>query len=275
MPSIERAGAHIHYDIRGEGPPLLLGHSLLFDGRMWDDLLPALSKHHRVVNIDARCHRHSTTRDRFTLWDLADDWIAIMDKEQIDRALLGGLSMGGMTAMRLALKAPERVRAMVLLDTSADPEVPRQRRQYRALAEIQRAARMDFLVYPIVERKMFSPTTRRLHRDVVERGMGIIREKDPKVLYPAVRAVFDRESITDRLAAITAPTLVMTGEDDIATPPLRARRIADRIPGATLELIPLAGHVSVMEQPAEAEKKILEFLARHPMATTQDAAQRI
>ncbi len=263
MPTIDRADARIHYEIHGAGPPLLLGHSLLFDGRMWDDVVPGLSKHYRVLNIDARAHRHSTSSGPFTLWDLADDWLAILDHEKIDRALLCGLSMGGMTAMRMALKAPERVVAMALLDTSADPEVPMQRRQYRALAEIQRAARLDFLVYPVVERKMFSRTTRRIHRDIVERGMAIIREKTPRTIYRALRAIFDRESIIDRLAEIRCPTLVMTGEEDVSTPPIRAKRIAERIPGATLHLIPQAGHISVMEQPAETERHILDFFARH------------
>lgn len=263
VPIIERDGARIHYEVQGDGPTLLLGHSLFFDGRMWDDLVPGLSRRYKVINVDARCHRHSTTAGPFTLDDLASDWIAILDQEKANRALLCGLSMGGMTAMRLALRAPDRIAAMALLDTSADPEPSPQRASYLALAELQRAIRLDFLIYPIIERKMFGRTTRRTHPDIVDHGMSIIREKEPRTLYPALRAVFGRASITDRLPEIRCPTLVMTGDEDVATPPLRARRIAERIPGASLHLLPQAGHCSAMEQPAELETRLLDFFSRH------------
>jgi 3-oxoadipate enol-lactonase len=263
VPTIERAGARIHYEVQGAGPTLVLGHSLLFDGRMWADLVPGLSRRYRVINVDARAHRHSTTPGPFTLEDLADDWIAILDQEKTDRALLCGLSMGGMTAMRLALRFPDRVAAMALLDTSADEEPSRERRTYRALAEVQRAIRLDPLVTPILRKKMFAPTTRTERPEVVERGLAIIAEKEPRVLYPALRAVFDRPSIIDRISAITCPTTVICGEDDAATTPSRSQRIADRIPGATLHLIPRAGHISVMEQPVEIETRLQDFFSRH------------
>jgi 3-oxoadipate enol-lactonase len=168
-----------------------------------------------------------------------------------------------MTAMRLALRHPERVAAMALLDTSADPEAPGDRRTYRVLAEIQRAVRLDFLVDPIVERKMFGVTSRRDKKDLVARGMAIIAEKPPRDVYPALRAVFDRESILDRLPEIRCPTLVLCGDEDVATTPIRARRMAERIPGATLAMIPHAGHISAMEQPAVVENHLLDFFARH------------
>src|SRR5262245_8096981 len=127
MPILERQGARIVYEISGEGPPLLLGHSLLCDTLMWELVAPELAKHWRVININARGHGGSTAPSPFSLEDLADDWIAILDQERIERAVLCGLSMGGMTAMRLALAAPERVRALILLDTSADPELVQKR----------------------------------------------------------------------------------------------------------------------------------------------------
>jgi 3-oxoadipate enol-lactonase len=263
VPTIDRAGARIYYEVHGAGAPLVLGHSLLFDGRMWDAIVPGLSRKFRVINVDARCHRQSTTAGPFTIWDLADDWLAILEKERADRALLCGLSLGGMTAMRLALRHPERVAAMALLDTSADEEGAADRRTYRVLAEVQRRVRMDFLVNPIVERKLFGHTARRDQRDVVSRGMAMVTEKEPRDLYPALRAVFDRESIADRVADIRCPTLVLCGEEDAATKPTRARRIAERVPGATLHMIPRAGHISVMEQPAAVESQLHEFFERH------------
>src|SRR5689334_9659767 len=103
MPILERGGARILYEVSGDGPPLLLGHSLLGDSLMWELVAPELARTLRVINVNARAHGGSTAPSPFTLEDLADDWLAILDREKIDKAVLCGLSMGGMTAMRLAL----------------------------------------------------------------------------------------------------------------------------------------------------------------------------
>lgn len=263
MPTLQRSGASISYEVQGDGPPLLLGHSLLLDGRMWDALVPRLARAHRVYIVDARGHRRSTTPGPFTLDDLADDWLALLDQENIDRALLCGLSMGGMTALRLALRAPHRVAAMALLDTSADPEPAIQRRVYRLMGELQRLVRIDPLVAPVVRRKMFGATTRRERPDIVDRGVDLVRENDPRRLYPALRAVFDRPSIAHHLKEIHTPTLVLVGDEDVATPPSRSERIAAAIPGATLVRIPGAGHLAAMEQPDAVAAHLEPFLHRH------------
>jgi 3-oxoadipate enol-lactonase len=275
VPIIDRPGASVHYDIQGAGPPLLLGHSLFFDGRMWSEVLQGLARSHRVINIDARCHGRSTGSTPFTLDDLADDWLAILDREKIDRACLAGLSMGGMTAMRLALKAPGRVAAMALLDTSADPEPNPGRPVYLALAEIQRRISIEFVTAPIIEKKMFGRTTRRERKDLVDRGMAIIKQNEPRTLYHALRAVFTRPSITDRIHAIKAPTLVLCGEEDTATVPSRSRRIAERIPGAVLHMIPQAGHTSALEQPRLVEQHLRDFFTRHTEKPATAAANAI
>ena len=138
MPIIERQGARIAYEISGDGPPLLLGHSLLCDARMWELVAPELEKSFRVVNINARGHGGSTAPAPFTLEDLADDWLAIIEKEGLKSPILCGLSMGGMTAMRVALTSPGAARAIIVMDSSADPELPRKRVEYLAMAKLVR-----------------------------------------------------------------------------------------------------------------------------------------
>jgi len=272
MRTLERAGARIGYEVAGEGPAVVLGHSLLCDGRMWDAVAPVLARRYRVINIDARGHRASTwpgspgspgSPGPFTLDDLAEDWRAILDAERVDRAALCGLSMGGMTAMRLALAAPERVAALALLDTSADAEAAVKRLQYRLLAEIFKA--FGNLAGPLeapLRRIMFGVSTRADKPGVVARELGRMREQDARQIYHATRAVFDRPSIFGRLGAIRCPTLVMVGEEDVATPPDRARRIAGAIPGARLEVIPRAGHLTTVEQPEAVTAILLAFLER-------------
>jgi pimeloyl-ACP methyl ester carboxylesterase len=266
MPTITRPGATVHYEITGEGPTIILGHSLLCDGRMWGVVLPALQKRWRLINVDARGHRNSTATAPFSLDDLAADWLAIMDKEKVEKAALCGLSMGGMTGMRLALSQPERVGPMVLLDTSADPEPRWHRVKYAAMAAIARRFGMIERFMPTVKKAMFGKTTLAERPDVAEREAANIRAKDTKQAYHAIHAVIDRGSITAKLGLIQTPTLVMVGDQDAATPPHYARRIAAQIAGARLEVLPQAGHLSTLEVPAMVSTLITDFLAAHSWA---------
>jgi pimeloyl-ACP methyl ester carboxylesterase len=263
VPAIDRDGAHVHYEVTGEGPPLLLGHSLLCDGRMWENVAPALARRFRLHNIDARGHGRSTWTQPFTLEDLAEDWIAVMDHEKIERALLCGLSMGGMTAMRLALAHPGRVAALALLDTSADAAPTVERVLYLMLAELQRATGIIRPYAPLIARKMFGTTSRRDRPDVVSRGMARILDRDMRGFYPAYQAVFRRNSIHGRLGELRCPTLVLVGEEDIATPPRDAERIVRAVSGAELVRIPGAGHLTPLEAPAAVEQALSAFLDRH------------
>jgi pimeloyl-ACP methyl ester carboxylesterase len=263
--TLERDGARIAYDVSGpEGAPaVLLGHSLLCNRRMWDRVVPALAERYRVVNIEARGHGDSTAPAPFTLDDLAADWLAILDAEKLPRATLCGLSMGGMTAMRVALRAPDRVHALAILDSSADRELPTWRRwEYRGLAEIIRTLGHVDPIYKIARNKLLGATSRKEQPDLGPRVIGWIKSHNPPDLYHVVRAVFDRPSIHARIGAIRCPTLVLCGEEDVSTPLRRSERIAAAIPGAKLRLLPRTGHLSALESPAQVLAELEPFLAR-------------
>jgi pimeloyl-ACP methyl ester carboxylesterase len=261
MPILERQGARIVYETAGEGPAILLGHSLLCDARMWEGVTPELLKSHRVININARGHGGSTAPGPFTLEDLADDWLAIMDREGIESAILCGLSMGAMTSLRIAVAAPGRVRALALLNTSADPELPRKRLQYTAMIMfVRRFGHID-PIYTVVKRIMFSPVTLRERPEIAERAVQQMKENDPHQLYFSVRAVFERGPLLDRVSQIQVPTLVIGGADDQATPPMRSERLAGAIPGAKLRVLPGLGHLSALEAPDIIAAEIGGFLS--------------
>jgi len=243
MPTLERDGARIHYEVSGNGPAIVLGHSFLCDTHMWDGVAPALAERYRVINVDFRGHGSSTAPAAHTLDDLAADWRAILDREGIARAALVGLSMGGMTAMRLALATPERVAGLALLDTSADPEPPTKRVQYRFMAGLERRFGHIAVIDAIEPRIMMGATTRRSRRDLYEREAARLKRVDVNALYWTSRAVFDRVSIASRLGDIRCPTLVMVGAEDVATTPAKSRRLAAGIPGARLVELPGAGQI--------------------------------
>jgi len=260
MPTLERDGARIHYEISGSGPAVVLGHSFLCDTHMWAAVAPALAERYRVINVDFRGHGGSTAPSPHTLEDLADDWRATLDREGIARAALVGLSMGGMTAMRLALSTPDRVAGLGLLDTSADPEPPTKRVQYRFMAGLERRFGHIAIIDAIVPRIMMSATTRRTRRDLYDREAARLKKVDVNALYWTSRAVFDRVSIVSRLAEIRCPTLVMVGAEDVATTPAKSRRLAAGIRGARLVELPGAGHLSALETPDAVVRELQAFL---------------
>jgi 3-oxoadipate enol-lactonase len=263
---VERQGARIYYEVTapagGAEHTVVLGHSLLCDGRMWDEVVPVLARTYRVINVDARGHRSSSATGAFTIEDLAADWLAVMDKERVDKAALAGLSLGGMTAMRVALSHPARVASLGLLDTSADPEPEPGRTKYRAMAAVTRRFGHIDAFYQTVRKVLFGRTTLLTNPGLVEAEVARIKEKDPRQLYFAVRAVTDRGSIRGQLPAIRCPVLVLVGSEDTATPRVRSERIASVIPQARLVSVPNAGHLSALEQPAQVAQHLVEHLKR-------------
>lgn len=263
MPELVRDGATTYYETTGAGPALILGHSLLCDVEMWRDVAPALAARYRVINVEARGHRRSTAPRPFTLEDLAADWEAILDREQVDRAFVVGLSMGGMTGMRLALRAPSRVAGLVLIDSNGDPEERGKRAQYAVMAGIYRRFG---LVRPLARRTasiMLGKTSLRQRPELFDLLLETVSRHDRAQVPHAMRAVFRRGPILDRLAAINCPTLVLVGDEDRATPVAKSRHLADAIRGARLEIIERAGHLSALEIPEVITARVLAFLGEH------------
>lgn len=229
---------------------------------MWKDVIPSLESDYTLINIELRGHGESTATRPFTLWDLVDDWLAILDEESIDSAVLCGLSTGGMTAMRVAKQAPERVRALALLDTDALAEGPFNRLQYSLLGTGY--VRFGILPKGALAKALFSPEVVRRGGEAVQALFDEVRRFDRRQLGHAMRAVFGRDRVD--LSDVEVPTLVIVGEDDQALPPSRARVIAETIPGARLEVIPATGHLSAVENPEAVTALLRDFLAAHAVS---------
>ena len=263
MPELVHDGARIHYEVSGSGPAVVLGHSLLCDTEMWRGVAPRLAERHRVINVEVRGHRRSTAPAPFSLEDLAGDWLAILDKEGVDRAFLVGLSMGGMTAMRLALRSPARVAGMVLIDSNADPEERGKRAQYAVMAAIYRRFG---LVRPLARRTasiMLGRTSLRERPHLIDELVETVGRHPREQVTHALQAVFGRGDLRPRLPEIGAPTLVLVGAEDAATPPSKSEHIRDGIAGARIEVIDGAGHLSALEVPDAIVARVAAFLDEH------------
>ncbi|HEX6747482.1 MAG TPA: alpha/beta fold hydrolase [Longimicrobium sp.] len=270
MPHIHVNGAQLWYDDTGTGAEtLVFAHGLLWDGRMFDDQVAALRDRYRCVTFDFRGQgRSEVTKGGYDMDTLSDDAAALIERLGCAPCHFVGLSMGGFVGMRLAARRPELIRSLVLMETSADPEPAENAPRYRAMGRVVRVlGKVGMkLVMPRVMRIMFGSKflddpAREADRNLWrERGManhrvGIVR---------ALRGVIERKPIYDELGDISCPTLVMVGDQDVATVVEKAERIRAAIHGARLVIIPGAGHTSSVEEPAFVNRVLTQFLARLP-----------
>lgn len=260
MPSVRRDGIEIHFEVSGSGPPVLLAHSFLCSGAMWAPVLPALSARHRVVNVDTRGHGASGPVARpCTVEDVLADHLAVLDALGIARATWAGLSLGGMVALRAALHAPERVEALVLLDTDAGPETFLVRAKHVALAAVARTVGVGPVV-PEIAKLMFAATTLRENRPLVEAWSARFASVHVPSVLNVLAAVDGRVDLRPSLGRIGVPALVVVGAEDLSLPPERSRALAAALPSARLVEVPGAGHLSVLEAPAAVGAAMTEFL---------------
>ncbi|HEV8321901.1 MAG TPA: alpha/beta fold hydrolase [Myxococcota bacterium] len=255
----------IDYDVSGarDGFPVVFNHSLVWDRDNWAAQAAALAAtgRWRCINIDTRNHgRSSTSAEPVTLADFCGDVLAVMDAEGAAKAAHVGLSMGGMIGMRLALAHSERVAALALFGTSADAEDPLRAPQYEAMAEMLGSYGPAGLVEPVMS-IFFAERFRAEQPDAFAAYAEKFLAFSPNGAEAALLAVTRRDSVLDRLAEVRAPTLVVVGEEDVATPPAQSEAIARAVPGARLVRVAGSGHMVPVERPAEATQLLADFLA--------------
>ncbi len=267
MPLLDVNGTQVHVtDTGGKGPAVVFGHGLLFSGRMFADQVEALQDRYRCITIDWRGQGRTppARTGGYDMDTLTNDLVGVIDQLGLERIHYVGLSMGGFVGMRLAARHGHRVRTLTLLDTSAGPEDPEKVARYRLLARIYRVVGMK-PVRGQVEPIMFGPTFRadpgsRPRIDAWLADLAAVRRSG---MQQAIYGVTDREPIFDEIAAITVPTLVVVGADDVATPVAKAEAIQAGICSSRLEVVEGAGHSSTIEQPAEVTRLLAEFLDEH------------
>jgi 3-oxoadipate enol-lactonase len=256
------------YEERGkpkkEGdPPIILLHGLLFDGGMWRAQVEPLAALGRVIVIDGPGHGRSESPPRFTLEDHADALaIDAFGELKIRKAIMVGLSWGGMVSMRAAIAHPMQIHAMALLDTSAEAESLRVKVRNRAfIAFARRYGMPPWFVDAEVAPEMFGPKTIRERPELVASFTRTVNGYPRDGMSRAALAVIvHRSDVTPKLRAVAAPTLVICGRDDRATPPPKSEALAAKIHGAKLEWIEGAGHMSALEQPAAVNRVLVPFI---------------
>jgi 3-oxoadipate enol-lactonase len=219
---------------------------------MWEPQVPALAERFRVVTYDTRGHGQSPApAGPYTLDDLVDDVVALLEEVGAERAHVAGLSLGGMTAMRLAAREPDRVDRLALLCTSANPDP----QPFLERAAAVRSGGTAPLA-PAVASRWITPPFAAEHPDLLARLEAMIAGSDDEG-YAACAEVVASVDLQGDLPRITAPTLVVAGADDPALPPPHQQAIADAIPGAALLTVSPGAHLANLERTSEVNEALI------------------
>jgi 3-oxoadipate enol-lactonase len=264
MPYAHLHDAELYYREIGAGEPLLLLMGLGGSQDGWGSpFVAALARDWRVIAMDHRGAGRSTRGVApYSLAQLADDAAALLPAAKAERAHIFGLSMGGMVAQELALRAPERVGGLVLASTNCGGRAaiwPGADGRRRFLDGMERTGSP---LAPL----LVTPRYASEHRaELQRRALRLLMSGTPPSVFREQAGAIARFSTYERLAAISAPTLVMTGDSDALIPPANAAVLQRRIPGAERAVVREAGHVFTWEAPDRAAAEITRFLlARAP-----------
>ncbi len=249
----------------GAGSPLvMLLHPFPFTADVWSDQLRTLTARRRVVAPNLRGFGRSGPFDAATppsVDAMADDMVALLDAVAPGMpVVLGGVSMGGYVALAFARRHPERLRALILADTRAEPDDAEARDKRNASIARVQAGDVTGFVDDMLE-KLAGKTTRAERPDVVRRLRDLMLQTSPATLSAALAALRDRPDARPHLSAIRVPTLVIVGAEDVVTPPAAAEVMKKAIPRATLVTVEGAGHLSNVEAPARFDEAVERFLA--------------
>lgn len=261
MPHADVNGQRLYYeDSGGDGPAIVFSHGLYMDHSMFDAQVEVLRDRWRCITWDERAHGATeSTPEPFTYWDSANDLLGLMDQLGIEQAVLAGMSQGGYLSLRAALTAPERVRALVLIDTQSGREDPSHTEAYDQILDAWTNSpdgppqEVLDIVAAIILGQGWEGTA-----DWQEKWR---RESNERIRQAYDTLVSREDDVTSRLSELTMPAVVIHGVDDAAIDGPTAQQLADAL-SSELHLIDGAGHAANLTHPAEFNEKLHAFLSR-------------
>lgn len=265
MPHLTLNSRQIAYADTGAGTEtVVFSHGYLMNSRMFDHQVAALRNQYRVIAFDHRGHGESgPCRDPFGMYDLVDDAEALI-RELVDGPVhFAGMSTGGFVGMRIALRSPELIRSLTLIDTAAGAEDPAALKQYNQLLFAVRWLGVKPLtgkVMPILMGPTFlSDPARKADVAFWREQLGAL---DKRSVHRFGKAIFGRDDVLADLEALDAPppTLIIVGMDDIATPVAKSKAMHRAVKGSVLTTVADAGHTSPVEQPEAVTVAMVPFL---------------
>jgi 3-oxoadipate enol-lactonase len=239
-----------------DAPPLVLGNSIGTTAELWDGQMPVFTRHFRVIRYEHRGHGGAPAPPGpYDIEMLGTDVLDLLDRLGVERASFAGISLGAMVAMWIASNHPGRVDRLALCCTSAGLGRPD---HWAARAALVRNEGMAAITETVLDRWL-TPAFRAEHPAEVARLVKTFESVDPEGYAGCCEAIGAMDQL-GTIAAITAPTLVLAGAADPATPPAHAEAIHARIAGSTLVVLDDAAHLANLDQPAAFTDAVLEHL---------------
>ena len=262
MPFCNVNGVQLFYEETGSGPDtIVFSHGLLMSGDMFSEQVKAFSDRYRCISYDHRGQsRSEVTASGYDMDTLTEDAAALIRELDCAPCHFAGLSMGGFVGMRLAIRHPELVKSIVLMETTADPEPEQNKGPYRRLAFIGRWLSFRLVVNPLMK-IMFGrsfledPDRAELRTKWKNHLLSLGRTGTSR----AAHGVIDRQGVYDQLGEIRTPTLIIVGKEDVATVPAKSERMRDAIQGSVYRELPRGGHSSTIEEPEAVTRAMQDF----------------
>ncbi len=263
MPYIQLNDVNLYYEDQGKGvDTLVFGHSMLFNLRMFDEQVNYLKSSYRCIRFDFRGQGKSeVTPGGYDLDTLTEDVAELIQKLGVGPCHFIGFSMGGMTALRLAVKYPKLIKSLVLIDTSSEPEPTDNLRQNQLLLLITRYLGLRIIANRIMSMffgESFLNDSKRL--ELKKTWKKHFLANDRIGITKVVKNVLDRKGVTKDLYKISVPTLILVGDNDILTTYDKSEILKNGIKNSELKVIHRAGHMAPVEEPELVNALIGDFL---------------
>ena len=265
MPKAKVNNVEIHYNEFGNGKEtLLFSHGYLMNNSMFKGQIDEFKENFRCISSDHRGHGESEiTTNGYELDNLVTDAICLIEKLKLGSVHFIGMSTGGFVGMRIAIRRPELLKTLILMDTSAEEEEKIKLMKNNLLLWIVK----NIGWFPVIGKVMSILFHKSFLKDKsrqseVKKWRNIIMSQNLKGMIPFGKMIFTRGRVLEKLSAVNIPTAVIVGENDVATPPQYNKRIADMIPNSDYFTITNAGHSAAVEKPMEVTNAMRKFYSK-------------
>jgi len=263
MPYTKINSTNLYFEEEGKGKEtLVFGHSMLFNLRMFDSQVAFLKNNYRCVRFDFKGHGKSeSTLTGYDLDSLAKDIVEFIKLRDCRQCHFIGFSMGGMVSLRIAIKYPELIKSLILIDTSSEPEPAHKMLKNKAMLFIAKYIGLKPITNQVMSLFFGSDFLKDPKRSTLrEKWRNYFISNNRAGIVKAGKGVLFRKGISDKISQIKHPTTILVGANDELTDLSKANILHAGIENSSLEIIPRAGHMSPVEEPDIVNRIIKEHL---------------
>jgi 3-oxoadipate enol-lactonase len=261
-----KSGSTLSYVEVGQGLPIILIHGLFLDRTAFAQQIKAFADQARIIAIDIHGHGESSILSQpMSLDEMAEDYLDLVQQIGIQQAIWGGVSLGGMTSLRIAIQHPEAVLGLLLLNTNAGSGAGKKVPSFDGLnapLTLRFLWNTRFLKSQVLKAGLFGRTTLEMNPALQEHWIDRMQQITSISMKYCIEAVLSARSILDGLSSIHVPTIAAGGAEDIALPMSASREICQRISNSTLVEIEKCGHSASIEQPEKVNQLLAQLLSK-------------